>query len=425
MSEAVAVGRWQRLRAGFRTHPMWGDLMVIVLLSPATLVGARSVTGYGHGPVVGLLGVALFTVPLLWRRTAPERVALVLLAACTAQLAMGDFVVPGDVVAPVMVYTVSRYGNPRHARGWLGVGLAGSLAAGVRFAITEGAALDDSLEGRLFRMAIWVVGLGLVVLASWLGGQWLRQRDLTLQTLRERAEALEGERDKAMRLAAEEERSRIAREMHDVVAHSLSVIVVQSDGAGYLAEHSELADAEARLAQVRQAIATINATAREALGETRRLVGVLRHPGEDAELAPTATLGQIGDLVDRLGAAGVPATFTHVGDGFQHEPLAPGAEMALHRVAQEALTNVLKHAGAGARVQVTLDEGTDAVELRITDTGQGTPASDSAGHGLVGMRERMAAWDGSLHASPVLDASGRRCGFEVRARVPAEPVAHP
>lgn len=404
----------RRLWSRYRANPMWGDAVGLVLLSPFTFLTTVEISqGLPSRWASVLLGV-LFTAPLLWRRTAPEAATGVVVLAHLVQLLYLDTLIPANLTAPVMLYTVARYGRAQLARVWLATALLGSLLAGLDWALNERLYLSDSYTGTAARVAMWFISCGGTSLAAWFLGQWLRQRQATLDSLRERAEALERERQQGMRLVAEEERSRIAREMHDIVAHSLSVIVVQSDGAGYLAGHDELGDPQARLAQVRQAIETINATAREALGETRRLVGVLRHEGEGPERSPAATLDRIEELVVQLRQAGIPAGFTTSGDPGAHPPLSTGAEMAAYRVVQESLTNVLKHAGAGATVEVSLRHDPRGLELSVVDTGRGATQTDGAGHGMIGMRERVAAWGGTLTAGP--RAGG---GFEVLALIPS------
>ncbi|GAA1397894.1 sensor histidine kinase [Luteococcus peritonei] len=405
--------RWSDLRAGFRAHPMWGDAIVLLLCLPNTLMGTLSMLEvempYGAALALGLL----FTLPLLWRRTAPEKAAAVLVLPHLVQLVVYDSLMPANITVPLMLYAVSRYGRASRSRHWFVLALLSCVAAGWDWGMAPSLA-HDGLAAKLSWALAWFVACLSVSLTAWFLGQWLRQRQATLDSWRERAEALERERAQGMRLVAEEERNRIAREMHDIVAHSLSVIVVQSDGAGYLAGHDELGDPAARLAQVRQAIETINATAREALGETRRLVGVLRQDGEAPELAPAATLERIGELVAQLQQAGIPARCTTVGDPAAHPPLSTGAEMAAYRVVQESLTNVMKHAGPGASVDVCLAHSPEGLDVAVRDTGRGATTSDGQGHGVVGMRERVAAWGGTLVARP--RAGG---GFEVLAHIPS------
>ena len=205
--------------------------------------------------------------------------------------------------------------------------------------------------------------------------------------------------------------------MHDIVAHSLSVIVVQADGGSYLAHHEEVGDAETRLAASAQALDTIATTARHALDETRRLVGVLRDDDSDPELAPTQGLDDIPRLVEEMKGA-LSIDLRVEGDPECHEPLSQGAQLACYRVAQEALTNVLKHGGPAATAQVIVSHHPDDVTLEILDDGRGAGVTgieraDGAGHGLVGMRERMSAWGGTLEVGSRPDH-----GFRVHGVIP-------
>ncbi|MEL4506150.1 histidine kinase [Luteococcus sp. H138] len=404
-----------------RFKPRWGDVVLAAFIGLFAIGGLAD--GWGLRELPGwfvLVWSASFFLPLVWRRTFPVAATLALVPPHLLQLLLNDSVLPSNLTAPIMVYAVARYGEQRWARRCLWIALAGCALAGLDWGLNMPGESSAGAPAALIRIAANAIPCVAIVAATWFAGQWARQRDLTHQSWKERAEALERERAQGRALIAQEERNRLAREMHDIVAHSLSVIVVQSDGAGYLASHGELGDPEARLAQVTRAIETIGQTARTALGETRRLVGVLRQDGEDLELAPSATIDQIGELVEQLRGAGIPATFRVLGDADSHGTLSEGAQMAVYRVVQESLTNVMKHAGAGATVDVTLAHGHDGLSIRVADTGSGPTSSDGLGHGLVGMRERMAAWGGTLNAGPRHGG-----GFEVFATLPSQAAAPP
>jgi signal transduction histidine kinase len=234
-------------------------------------------------------------------------------------------------------------------------------------------------------------------------GAWRRSRRDQLAALEERNRLLAIERDQQAAVGAAIERARIARELHDVVAHSLSVIVVQADGAA--------AGAEQRPAAAAAALRTIGDTGRDALGQMRRLLGVLRSE-QGPELAPQPGAAQLDALVAQVVRAGLPAALSVQGE---ERPLEATVDVTLYRVAQEALTNVLKHAGEVTRVEVLLRYGDDDVGLVVRDDGRGSRApGDGRGHGLVGMRERVDLQGGTLDAGP--RAGG---GFEVRAVIPA------
>ena len=399
------IKRWWAL---YKSRPIYGDVLGAFLLSPFTFLATFSIAAR-RAPMAATIAMAvLFTVPLVLRRTKPDFAAAGIVAAHLIQLVTLDTVVPGNVTVPIVIYAVAVYGRPSHARWWLATALVGCLLGAIDWSV------PDSSAKMAVQFAAWMIALAAVVLSAWFAGQSVRSRKLAMESLRERADALERERDRDRELAAAEERERIAREMHDVVAHSLSVIVVQADGAGYLASADSLGDADARLAQVSAAIATIGATARGALTETRRLVGVLRQDGDQAELAPAASLAAVDDLVANVKAAGLPVTLSVSGDPGAHRPYSAGAEMAAYRVVQESLTNVLKHGGPAATVTVTLHHDADGLDLQVADTGRGPHTSDGAGHGLIGMRERMAAWGGTLTARSRIGG-----GFEVIGHLPA------
>jgi signal transduction histidine kinase len=220
--------------------------------------------------------------------------------------------------------------------------------------------------------------------------------------LEDRARVLERERDEKARVAAEEERARIARELHDVVAHSVGVIVVQAG-----AERMALAAEAERTRDVLQAI---EATGREALAEMRRLLGMLRKDDAELTLAPQPSLRQVDALVRQMAEAGLPVELEIEGDPV---PLPPGVDLSAYRIVQEALTNALKHAGA-ARARVAITYGRDEIGLEVSDDGGGpTLAAAPDGHGLVGMRERVALYGGELKSG-----RGSAGGFVVRARLP-------
>jgi signal transduction histidine kinase len=221
--------------------------------------------------------------------------------------------------------------------------------------------------------------------------------------LEERAARLERERDAQAQIAAAAERARIARELHDVVAHNVSVMVVQADGAGYALD----ADPE----RAREALGAISRTGRQALAEMRRLLGVLRTEDEHATLAPLPDIDQLGELLDATRASGIPVRFTLEG---VPQVLPGGAGLAAYRVIQESLTNVRKHAGPEAAATVLLRFCEDGVLVRVTDDGHGSAAaSDGEGHGLTGMRERVGLYGGTVQAGP--RPAG---GYQVTVRLP-------
>jgi signal transduction histidine kinase len=242
-------------------------------------------------------------------------------------------------------------------------------------------------------------------LIAWVFGDSMRYRRAYYTNLEDRAARLEAERDAQAQIAAAAERARIARELHDVVAHNVSVMVVQADGASYaLGSDPDRA---------RQALAAISATGRQALAEMRRMLGVLRRDEDGTEpgRAPLPGIGQLGELLEQARATGLAVSFTVEG---VPQPLPDGAALAAYRIVQESLTNTRKHGGPRATAEVTLRYLEDALLLRIADDGRGAAAaSDGAGHGLTGMRERVAVYGGWVQAGP--RPSG---GYHVAALLP-------
>jgi len=340
-----------------------------------------------------------FSVALLacvpFRRRAPLGAFVAVSVLCLVQFAVLDRIVAGDFVALIALYTLVAYG-PGTRLGAIGTAcsVVGALLAAARWETS-----DDAVSG------VQVVATTVIstLLAATLGA-WRRSRRAQLAALEDRNRLLALERDQQAAVGAAIERARIARELHDVVAHSLSVIVVQADGAA--------AGAEQRPAAAAQALRTIGDTGRDALGQMRRLLGVLRAEDADgAALAPQPGTAELDALVAQVARAGLPARLSVEG---MPRPLERTIDVTIYRLTQEALTNVLKHAGAVSRVEVVLRYRDAAVELLVSDDGRGpqTP-SDDQGHGLVGMRERVDLHDGTLTAGP---RDGR--GFEVRADIP-------
>jgi signal transduction histidine kinase len=227
-----------------------------------------------------------------------------------------------------------------------------------------------------------------------------RSAELELQT-----ERLERERAEQAHAVAEE-RARIARELHDVVAHSVSATVVQAEAAEEVLVRSP--------DRARQSLSRIQHTGREALGELRRLLGIMRSEEERQGLGPQPRVADVERLVEQARADDLPVTLAMEG---QRRELPPGVDLSAYRVVQEALTNVRKHAGRPARASVVVRYGETALELEITDDGQGPRAGDGYGHGLIGMRERVGFFGGEFSAG-----AGAKGGFVVQARFPLPAV---
>jgi signal transduction histidine kinase len=380
------VVRW------YEERPVAGDsclaaLLLLAFALPSDLAAPTD-------PLVDLaFSTALIAcVPI--RRRAPVAMFVVVAVLCLVQLALLDHIVAGNVVALIAVYTLVAYG-PSTRLGAIGTACiaAGALACAVRW---------DAADPELSLGTAIVSTTASALLAAALGA-WRRSRRAQLAALEERNRLLAIERDQQAAVGAAIERARIARELHDVVAHSLSVIVVQADGAA--------AGAEQQPAAAAATLRTIGDTGREALGQMRRLLGVLRSEN-GTDWAPQPGTDQLHDLVAQVADAGLPAGLVVEG---RPRPVSGTIDVTIYRLAQEALTNVLKHAGPVSRVDVVLRYREDAVELVVRDDGRGTTAGgdDGPGHGLVGMRERVDMHDGTLAAGPSADG-----GFEVHAVIP-------
>jgi signal transduction histidine kinase len=382
----------ERTARWLREHPFGVDATLAGLgVLGLVLAPASGYEPAGRAVLIGLLLV----VPLAWRRRRPVRAATVVVAACLVELVVlpADFL-PANVAAPVVVYSLAAYAPRWASRAGLALGLVGALLA----AITV-----SSYSSGLGVLAA-SVGIGVLVVAAWALGDLRRARLQQVAGLEERARLLELEREQEMQLAASTERARIAREMHDVVAHSLSVVIAQADGGRYAGQ----ADPEAATAALEQ----ISSTGRQALAEMRKLLGVLRE-GDGQEFAPQPDVAAIDQLVADVRASGLDVDLVVEG---APQPMPAGPQLAAYRIVQESLTNVLKHAGPAGRAQVRLHWRPDGLELSIEDDGRGAAAvveADGQGHGLLGMRERAQLHGGRLTAGPRTGG-----GFGVSALLP-------
>lgn len=386
----------ERLDVVLRRFPMLMDGAVA-----ATLCLFSVAVTIRLDPWRGWASVALLA-PLALRRRFPVVAAgLVLwIAFLRWLLEFGDLPgpVPGDIAVPMVVYSVTAYG-PRWARRVaLGAGLLGAGLAATTW--------PQVGAGDVFAHVVIGLFCAISVLAAWAFGRLRGVRRERMAALQERARLLEVERDQRARLAVSAERARIAREMHDIVAHSLAVVIAQADGGRYAATDSPQAQA---------VLNTIGETGRTALAEMRRLLAVLRDeaPAGETGLGPQPGLGDVPQLVRRVVDGGLVVTLH---DGSGELPLEPGIGLVVYRIVQEGLTNVIKHAGPQARAWVTLRRAGTALEVDVVDDGRGAGAQDArdvGGHGLIGMRERAAAYGGVVEAGPLPGG-----GYAVRARIP-------
>ncbi len=410
-----------RLRRGYRwlhTRPMILDSVLAFLVLIVAFASWGHDTSHNTAHRVGMaLWVLIVCACWIWARTKPEVTASVLVASHILQLAAHPSPSPQNVLVPLILYQLSLKTGPPRRGFWLAMCVIGPVSAGVSWGFAPTTLEPISYKAHLVRFCVTTIACMACCLAAWFAGSAVKDRRHTMEALRQRAIDLERERDQSIRLATQEERAKIARDMHDIVAHSLSVIVVQADGGAYLAHHEQAGDIETRLTASGQTLGTIATTARHALDETRRLVGVLRDNDAAPELAPTQGLDDIPGLVTKMTGA-LAITLTLEGSSECHKPLSQGAELACYRVVQEALTNVLKHGGPAATAHVTISHHPHDVTLEILDDGcgagvTGIKRADEAGHGLVGMRERVSAWGGTLEAGSRPDH-----GFRVHAVVP-------
>ena len=364
--------------------------------------------GGGSWFLLRLVGIA---IPLLWRLKFPDLVALAIIPVHLLQVgfAMGPSLT--NIAVPIMLYTVAAYGRERWRNSWLIIGFAAALLAAISW---SGMSWHPD-ESDMFALAASFTAMASLVAASWAIGSAVRSRSVARDASLHALLAQQQQYQQAMLLTATQERQRLAREMHDVVAHSLAVIVVQADGGAYAAGMD--GDPEKRLAVAERALTTIRTTAQESLAETRRLVGVLRD-GQAPELAPAANLGDLQGIIQGLVDAGRDVRLEVTGDVSLRRLLTPAMELAIVRIVQEALTNAVKHAGPDAAVRVRIHHSPAGVSLQIRDNGKGAGVTDGLGHGLVGMRERVAAFGGTMAARNHITG-----GFVIEAFIPTNPGA--
>ncbi|MFI6738055.1 sensor histidine kinase [Nonomuraea sp. NPDC050451] len=375
--------RHEKLAGVLRVAPL--ATLCAILAIPYASVPATAASG----PYLGVAGYAALSaallLPLLWRDRAVASFAAIALISFGQWLA-GVNPLAANLAVLVALWAVAYRCSFRWS---LAAGLVTELGVFLALARWDTPTLGMFLSASIFTVTVWLTGL------------YASTRRRYLEGLEERAERAERERDQQARMAAAAERARIARELHDVVAHNVSVMVVQADGAGYALD----SDPE----QAREAVRAISKTGRAALAEMRRLVGVLRE-GEQAstDYTPQPGLGQLEDLV--RGSA-VPARLQVGGAPVE---LPEGQQLAVYRIVQEALTNALKHGGPGVQALVEIDYSGPELVVRVTDDGRGASAPRSVdGHGLIGMRERVGMYGGAVSAEPL-----RGGGFEVLARLP-------
>jgi signal transduction histidine kinase len=330
----------------------------------------EALTAGGPLPLaVHLVVAGLAMVALAWRRRFPLVVAVVTVGANFVANPDGQF---STLLALVLVtYSLGLYSTPPRTY----VGLALMVASLMAASVAEGFEPSDAAAALVFLVGPWSVG------------RLVLQRSEHAAEALSRADRAERERDLQTRLAVAEERTRIARELHDIVSHSLSVVTIQTQAVRrrlHPEQDREAAD-----------LAAVETTAREALAEMRRLFGVLRADGENVSLTPQPGLAELGRLVT---AADSPELAVRLSVDGTPYPLPPGLDLAAYRVAQEGLTNALRHSG-GSRVEVTVGYQPQQLEVAVTDNGHGigsSPPGLGHGNGLVGIRERVALYRGTV-----------------------------
>ncbi|WP_019887568.1 sensor histidine kinase [Streptomyces purpureus] len=390
----------QHVRAVDRRRPWLWDTLLTLFWTFAALVDAsggwRNLARDQSVPVWLVVSMSLaFSVPLLWRRRHPMTVLTLMAATAVVNTWSGAFL-QANFLQAVIVFNIALH-LPLRTLLW--------TIAPITLPLVIGAARhpQGSWDQQVVP-TIWAYAMVALLAVA------VRSRQDYTAALVERARRLEVERDQQAQLAAAAERTRIAREMHDIIGHHLSVITGLADGGSYAAAKSP--------ERAAQALGAIGTTSRQALDELRRLLGVLRDQPPEAVRAPQPTLDDLASLIDGVRTAGLPVRH-HVHAPAGPAPLSAGRQLTVYRIVQEALTNTLKHGGPAATAEVALSYGEGQLEVVVTDTGRRTDVDDSTGtgpgQGLAGMRERTWLYDGTLEAGPLPTG-----GWRVHLRLPLE-----
>jgi signal transduction histidine kinase len=380
----------QRIRELWRddrgrlAHYLVASSLAVLLLVEMFTVDAEPRWYFAALGVAGAIALLLSRRFTFW---APLAAALAIAATLVYEPEqIQDLESPFFVVILFAPWCLATYNSRPRAVAGLVVMEAIGIWANIRF-------------GSLLSDYIWIAGF---IALSWATGFILSRRTAHARELAERAERLEQARAAEAERAVDEERARIARELHDVVGHSVSVMTVQASAVRRLLRDDQVKE--------REALLVVEETGRQALAEMRVMVGVLRRPEESPTLAPQPSLDSLDGLVAQMREAGLPVTLR-----FEGEPraLPPGLDLTAYRLVQEGLTNALKHAKASS-AEVVVTYGDDELELEVTDDGRGgATRSDDGGHGLVGMRERVAVYGGELDSGPRADG-----GYRLHVRLP-------
>lgn len=371
-----------------------GLVAAIVVVSQLEIWAPHLLIRPSHvpGPHAAVSVAYLLAALALVVRTRLPLAAVVLMCVplCAEWIAFGSVEsFSGFVLIMIAAYSVAAYARRDHAV----AGLAVLFVGGWVWTLND-PTVRPTLGQHLAQL-MWLAP----ALLLWLTGLYVRRHRLVEQ--RSATAAARVEREERARAAVADERARIARELHDAIGHSVSVMTVQASAVRRLLTPEQKRELEA--------LTAVEQTGREALAEMRRMVGILRDPDEAPALSPQPGLGQLGGLLEHVRAAGLPVQLRVEGEAIE---LLPGPDHTAYRLLQEGLTNALKHARA-RQAEVLLRFEPKALEIVVTDDGRGGPTASGGGHGLIGMRERVSVYGGQLSAGP-LD----RGGFELRARLP-------
>lgn len=385
-----------RLYEWLQRHPTLVDGVMAGFLVMFGLAGA-----FRGATRLGVALCLLVGVPILMRRKHPLPTFMAVCVIGAAQVLFSNTAAMSDLAVPAALYALAAYRGRRFSVPALGLCMIGALVAQLKW-------MHPSSPKPWTDWVLVYCVLCAPVIIGWILGDSMRYRRAYYLDLEDKARRLERERDQQAQIGAAAERARIARELHDVVAHHVSVMVVQAEGASYALDASP--------ETARRAMGTIADTGRTALAEMRRLLGVLRSEGRSAaDRAPQPGVDQLEDLLEQVRATGLTVDFTVEGVPVS---LPQGMELAAYRIVQESLTNSRKHGGPRVRATVALHYGEDELRMLVCDDGRGAGAlTDGQGNGLVGMRERVAMYGGSVLAGPRAEG-----GFRVEAVLPYRAV---
>ncbi len=387
--DAALLEKWRPFRGPFTRWPRLSDTVLALVSFFLTMaIWGSEQAGDEYTLSFGaFLVFVLGNASLYWRRRHPERVHGVILGASALAMLMGY------LRGPIFALVISLYNLGRYTVDQRNSAI-GLVAAYVLLIISELA-----LQGLTSEDVITL----LLPFMFWYAGRRVRGRGEYLRLLKERAEHLEREQRAEAERAVAAERTRIARELHDIVAHQVSLMTVQAGAAKTIVDADPAAAAKA--------MKSVEVAGRQALDELRHLLGVLRPDSENGGLGPQPGRGDLPRLVEEIERAGITVSLA-LDDG-RHQ-LPARIELAIYRIVQEALTNVLKHAGPGAHADVRIRTDEQAVTVEIEDNGVGGTRLPGSGHGIAGMRERAQSLGGTLDAGPREDG-----GYSVIARLPA------